>query len=58
MRSSGLCPGLGLLTDLSRSQWDLTSVMGLGFLESSDYPRSGGKCLLGCISSAGQTADL
>ena len=40
MRSSGLCSAMGLLTDLSRSRQDLTSVMGLGWLDPTGSPNS------------------
>ena len=38
---------MGLLTDLSRSWWDLTNVMGLGLLDPTDSPNSVSKHLLG-----------
>ena len=53
MRSSGLYSAMGLLTDLSRSWWDLTNVMGSGLLDPTDYPKSESKHLLGCRASAG-----
>ena len=31
---------MGLLTDLSRSWWDLTNVMGLGLLDPTISPKS------------------
>ena len=40
MRSCGLDSAMGLLTDLSRSCWDLTSVVGLGLFDPTDSPKS------------------
>ena len=51
MRSFGLYSAMGLLTDLSRSSWDLTNVMGLGLLDPTDSPKSVSKHLLGWRSS-------
>ena len=53
MRSSGLYPAMGLLTDSSTSWWDLTNVMGLGLLDPTGTPKSLSKHLLGWRSSAG-----
>ena len=55
IRSLGLYSAMGLLTDLSRSWWDLTNDMGLGLglLDHTDSAKSVSKCLLGWRSSAG-----